>query len=297
MATTQTASETFRVLKGEPENNRCADCNGPDPQWASVSHGIFICLTCAGIHRSMGVHISFVRSLTLDSWSGKQLKLMVCGGNSELSDWFKKYNLPEDSTPDFKYKTVAAKYFRDRLKAKAEEVDFDVPEPAIDDGLNICEEYIPKAAPVAPPPQQAVAPPQEEQKSSGGWGFSFGGMLSSAASMANNAYEKANEIANSEGVKNLTSKVTTTAAAAYDKVGATANAVIESETFQTVKTKTTSIASDAYELAGDTYKKVSENETVQKIKEGTIENINKLEKAAKDKVKSVTGRNTPPEYQ
>ena len=99
----------------------------------------------------MGVHISFVRSLTLDSWSGKQLKLMVVGGNSELSDWFKKYNLPEDATPDFKYKTQAAKYYREQLKAKAEESKFDEPEPSLENGLNICEEYIPKVAPPAPP--------------------------------------------------------------------------------------------------------------------------------------------------
>ena len=249
-------------MKGEAENNRCADCNGPDPQWASVSHGIFICLTCAGIHRSMGVHISFVRSLTLDSWSGKQLKLMVCGGNNELSDWFKKYNLPEDATPDFKYKTAAAKYYRERLRAKAEETQFDEAEPSLDVGLNICEEYIPKVVAPAAAAQQAIqAPQEEEKKSSWGWG-SFGGMLNKAKAMADNAYEKANEIANSEQVRSLTQKVTDTASAAYDKVGAATTAVVESETFQAVKTKTTSIASDAAQFAGDQYRKVSENETL-----------------------------------
>src|SRR4051812_6763649 len=42
----------------------CVDCNRPSPQWASVSHGTYLCIQCSGIHRSLGVHISFVRSCT-----------------------------------------------------------------------------------------------------------------------------------------------------------------------------------------------------------------------------------------
>jgi hypothetical protein len=37
-----------------------------DPEWVSINLGLLMCLECSGIHRAMGVHISKVRSLTLD---------------------------------------------------------------------------------------------------------------------------------------------------------------------------------------------------------------------------------------
>lgn len=52
-------------LARESGNRVCFECQAPSPQWASVSLATYICLACSGVHRSLGVHISFVRSLTM----------------------------------------------------------------------------------------------------------------------------------------------------------------------------------------------------------------------------------------
>ncbi|XP_072245466.1 arf-GAP with coiled-coil, ANK repeat and PH domain-containing protein 2 isoform X3 [Leuresthes tenuis] len=83
-----------RSLKGEsalqkvlaiPGNACCCDCGQPDPRWASINLGITLCIQCSGIHRSLGVHFSKVRSLTLDTWEPELLKLMCELGNKEIN--------------------------------------------------------------------------------------------------------------------------------------------------------------------------------------------------------------------
>ena len=67
-------------------NKNCADCHGRQPTWASVNIGVFVCLTCSGIHRSLGVHISQVRSTTLDTWTPEQVSFIRdVGGNAPCS--------------------------------------------------------------------------------------------------------------------------------------------------------------------------------------------------------------------
>ena len=43
------------------------------PRWTSWNLGIFICIRCAGFHRNLGVHISKVKSVNLDSWTAEQI--------------------------------------------------------------------------------------------------------------------------------------------------------------------------------------------------------------------------------
>ena len=62
-------------------NNTCADCNATGTRWASVNHGIFVCIRCSGIHRSMGVHISKVKSSNMDKWTAVEVAMMAAIGN------------------------------------------------------------------------------------------------------------------------------------------------------------------------------------------------------------------------
>ncbi|KAK6297099.1 hypothetical protein J4Q44_G00332410 [Coregonus suidteri] len=66
-------------------NHRCCDCSEEEPRWASVNLGITMCIECSGIHRSLGVHLSKVRSLTLDSWDPEQMKLLCGLGNDVIN--------------------------------------------------------------------------------------------------------------------------------------------------------------------------------------------------------------------
>ena len=78
--------EIQQELKSLPGNKKCVDCQAPFPQWATVSYGTFMCLECSGRHRGLGVHLSFVRSVTMDAWTDIQIKKMQVLFN----DHFKK---------------------------------------------------------------------------------------------------------------------------------------------------------------------------------------------------------------
>ncbi|GMF99124.1 unnamed protein product [[Candida] boidinii] len=92
--------EILRTLLREDSNKFCADCkHSKNPRWASWNLGIFICIRCSGIHRSMGTHISRVKSVDLDSWTDEQVKNMVIWGNSKANSYWES-KLPDNYSPD-----------------------------------------------------------------------------------------------------------------------------------------------------------------------------------------------------
>lgn len=77
--------KALEEVQAIPGNGHCCDCGEPGPDWASINLGITLCITCSGIHRSLGVHFSKVRSLTLDSWEPELIKLMCELGNAAIN--------------------------------------------------------------------------------------------------------------------------------------------------------------------------------------------------------------------
>ncbi|XP_068629723.1 ARF GTPase-activating protein Git [Battus philenor] len=54
----------------------CSDCGASDPTWASINRGLLLCAECCSVHRSMGRHISHVKSLRQGSWPPSLLAMV-----------------------------------------------------------------------------------------------------------------------------------------------------------------------------------------------------------------------------
>jgi hypothetical protein len=94
-----------RLLR-KNENKYCVDCLKPNPKWAALIAvpsaqggiegpynetfyiGCFCCIECSGAHRRLGTHISFVRSIDLDTLKENEIKALEYGGNCLVNEIF-----------------------------------------------------------------------------------------------------------------------------------------------------------------------------------------------------------------
>ncbi|KAH9513503.1 Arf-GAP with coiled-coil, ANK repeat and PH domain-containing protein 2 [Bulinus truncatus] len=102
-----------------PGNSHCCDCGASEPRWASINLGITLCIECSGIHRGFGVHLSKVRSITLDSWEPEHLKVMLELGNDVVNRCYEAEvdeSVAPRATPDcnraVRENWIRAKYFQ-----------------------------------------------------------------------------------------------------------------------------------------------------------------------------------------
>mmetsp|Transcript_3499 Transcript_3499/g.6962 ORF Transcript_3499/g.6962 Transcript_3499/m.6962 type:complete len:437 (-) Transcript_3499:51-1361(-) len=149
----------LKVLMGLPENQVCSDCTERQPRWASLivpppgapegslPIGAFCCLECSGSHRRLGVHISFVRSINLDSWKEREVLSMENGGNAKVNAIFEA-NLNRDKPTNHADLQTRERYIRDKYERRK------FYDPSAFGSYRA-------AAPVAPPRSAAQQQPQE----------------------------------------------------------------------------------------------------------------------------------------
>ncbi|GAQ83014.1 ARF GTPase-activating domain-containing protein [Klebsormidium nitens] len=107
------------ALLKQPENRCCADCGSRGPRWASVNLGVFLCIQCSGIHRSLGVHISQVRSATLDTWLPDQVAFIQSMGNQKANEYWEA-ELPSNfKRPSEQDRPAVESFIRAKYERKA----------------------------------------------------------------------------------------------------------------------------------------------------------------------------------
>ncbi|KAI9353326.1 hypothetical protein DFJ73DRAFT_642244, partial [Zopfochytrium polystomum] len=123
----------LKELMQRSDNRRCADCRKKgtfpllsrspdpraDPRWASWNLGIFVCIRCSGVHRSMGTHISKVKSADLDTWTPEQIENMIKWGNAKANFYWEGELPPNFEPPESGMdQWIRAKYDRKQYVRK-----------------------------------------------------------------------------------------------------------------------------------------------------------------------------------
>ncbi|ETO08971.1 Arf GTPase activating protein [Reticulomyxa filosa] len=100
-------------------NRYCADCGQKQASWCSTNIGVFVCIRCSGVHRNLGVHISKVKSSTLDGWTKQLLDHFKMQGGNEIVNSIYEAKMPRDAKPNSNTSVYELeKFIRDKYERK-----------------------------------------------------------------------------------------------------------------------------------------------------------------------------------
>jgi ADP-ribosylation factor GTPase-activating protein 2/3 len=99
------------VQQMDNENHFCADCRSMNPLNVSINNGVFLCDNCAKAHKSLGVGISYVKSMK-EEFDEYLLAYMIRGGNRRFDYLLTEYGIRKDADINYKYRTKAVENYR-----------------------------------------------------------------------------------------------------------------------------------------------------------------------------------------
>ncbi|RXK34994.1 hypothetical protein M231_07748 [Tremella mesenterica] len=170
-ATTERHARLLREMVRSPDNKACADCrkNGgysrvsghvsprsaSDARWASWNLGVFLCIRCSGVHRSMGTHISKVKSIDLDIWTPEQMEHIQKWGNRRANLYWERHLKAGHVPPEHKIDS----FIRSKYESRRWAMDGPPPsDPSIlDNAVTSPVTSPPKASPTSTAPAPAPA--------------------------------------------------------------------------------------------------------------------------------------------
>jgi len=122
------SQQELKRLRSLSGNKTCADCDRQDNSWASVTHGVFICMICSDVHRSVGTHITKVKGCTgTYLWGPDELEKMQTAGNQGGNSRYGAKKIDPDASKQQKQRYVVEKY--EKLSFVSEQCPVPCPAP------------------------------------------------------------------------------------------------------------------------------------------------------------------------
>ena len=108
-------------LSIEEENKKCFDCGAQPARFVSLNNGIYLCHSCSEEHKKIEAGLNIIKSITFEQWNKNQLNIMKKGGNKKLKLFLEENNVDTNIDKNILYNSKIMLYYRNKLKAEAEE--------------------------------------------------------------------------------------------------------------------------------------------------------------------------------